>query len=733
MEFKEAEERFYELKGRLDSGAISQEEFKAQLEGLKVQDSQGRYWMIGVQSGKWYFYDGSRWVRGEPPREAEGAPPSEETPRAPVASLPEQPLKPPISIELRPRRRGISGALLAFIPLGLILACCLAIVVVGAAEYLISSHPISYALSDLLGRQVGFVATPTPTPTLPLEESPTPTITATPSAEELIALGDQLIFQGQLEGAIVHYQMATAVDPQNALAHLKLGETYLALGRCEEAIPEFQQALVIDPDLDAAQEGLRECAGPPPLSVTFASYARADLGFTILYPETWVLDEQENQTIFAESEEALEHLAGSVFIFASLSLETEITNTQALEERIATLPPGTQVGEIEPAHISGQEWASVHGEISGEAVPLPSRVYIAATVWHSRLYAFWALAPTDTWKDVAWPIFQAMLRTIKIQEVVAEASPTPTPPTLVPTPTTPLTPTAAPTATATPTTTPTPQPVLSGRLAFTLYEGSSYETYVANIDGSGLQKIWSRMHQPDFDPSGGWLAANGELANYLDLQIIEIKPDNTYGQHRKVSTHPEDSWPSWSPDGFRLVFIFNTGNRPVRILSDLNPPPKEGEPIKGPDETNVRGAGYTVWVGNRIAFSGCDFWASGVACGIYTIGVEGGEAIRISDGPQDRATDAFENLVLYMSLADGDWEIYKVASTGGSPLKLTDNSAQDGLATWSPDGQHIAFLTNRTGSWEIWVMNADGSDSRALFTLPGDVGEWTEERISWGP
>jgi len=724
MDFKEAEERFYELKGRLDAGAISQEEFKAQLEGLKVQDSQGRYWMIGVQSGKWYFYDGTRWVRAEPPGEAAEAPPSEGTPRGPVASMPEQPLKPPISLELRPRRRGISGRLVALIPLGLILACCLSLVAVGAADYLISRHPISSALSDLLGRQIGFRATPTPTPYL--EESPTPAMTATPSAEDLIALGDQLAFEGQLEEAIAQYQMATAVDPQNALAHLKLGEAYLALGRCEEAIPEFQQALVIDPHLAAAEEGLTECAGPPPPTVTFASYVRGDLGLSILYPDTWVLDEQEYQTIFAESEEALEHLAGSVFYFASLPLETEMSNTQALEERIATLPPGAQVGEVEPAYISGQEWASVHGEMSAEALP-PSRVYMAATVWHSRLYALWALAPTDTWQDVAWPIFQAMLRTIKIQEVVAEAPPTP-----MPTP--PLAPTATPTATPTPTVTPTPQPSLSGRLAFTLYEGGAYETYVANIDGSGLQKIWSRMHQPDFDPSGAQLTLNGELPDYLTLQRIEINPGNTAGQHWKVSTNYEDSWPSWSPDGSRIVYVFYKEALPdwwrLRIISDLSKA-AQGEGINGPGGMKLRGR-YTVWVGDRIAFTGCDYWGAGTACGIYTIGAGGGDATRISDDSQDRATDGFENQLLYMSPADGDWEIYKVASTGGSPVKLTENSAQDGLATWSPDGQHIAFLTNRTDSWEIWVMNADGSSKRGLFTLPGDPGEWTEERISWG-
>jgi Tol biopolymer transport system component len=35
---------------------------------------------------------------------------------------------------------------------------------------------------------------------------------------------------------------------------------------------------------------------------------------------------------------------------------------------------------------------------------------------------------------------------------------------------------------------------------------------------------------------------------------------------------------------------------------------------------------------------------------------------------------------------------------------------------WSPDGTQIAFLTDRTGQWEIWIMNADGSNQRPMFS-----------------
>jgi Tol biopolymer transport system component len=44
--------------------------------------------------------------------------------------------------------------------------------------------------------------------------------------------------------------------------------------------------------------------------------------------------------------------------------------------------------------------------------------------------------------------------------------------------------------------------------------------------------------------------------------------------------------------------------------------------------------------------------------------------------------------------------------------------------TWSPDGSQIAFLTDRTGRWEIWVMNAEcvslpegcGSNQHPMFS-----------------
>ncbi len=67
MTLAQMQARFFEIKGKLAVGQIQEEEFKRELEKLRFQDSQGRWWMIGAQSGRWYYYDGARWLLGDPP------------------------------------------------------------------------------------------------------------------------------------------------------------------------------------------------------------------------------------------------------------------------------------------------------------------------------------------------------------------------------------------------------------------------------------------------------------------------------------------------------------------------------------------------------------------------------------------------------------------------------------------------------------------------------------------
>lgn len=72
--FAQAQDQYFMLKGQVDLGRLTPEQFEARLKELMVQDAQGRYWLPGADSGEWYVNQGGRWVRGTPPIDAGGAP-----------------------------------------------------------------------------------------------------------------------------------------------------------------------------------------------------------------------------------------------------------------------------------------------------------------------------------------------------------------------------------------------------------------------------------------------------------------------------------------------------------------------------------------------------------------------------------------------------------------------------------------------------------------------------------
>ena len=83
--------------------------------------------------------------------------------------------------------------------------------------------------------------------------------------------------------------------------------------------------------------------------------------------------------------------------------------------------------------------------------------------------------------------------------------------------------------------------------------------------------------------------------------------------------------------------------------------------------------------------------------------------------------------IAFMSNRAGNWDVYVTTTEPPAgqdppePTRLTRNSASDGLPTWSPDGAWIAFVSNRGGAWAIWAVRPDGSQLRKLFDMGGPL------------
>ena len=84
--------------------------------------------------------------------------------------------------------------------------------------------------------------------------------------------------------------------------------------------------------------------------------------------------------------------------------------------------------------------------------------------------------------------------------------------------------------------------------------------------------------------------------------------------------------------------------------------------------------------------------------------------------------------IAFESDRSGNYEVYVMNADGTDVVKLTDHPALDFEPAWSPDGSKIAFVSRRTGSDEIYVMNADGSGLTKLTSTTG-----TDRAPAWSP
>jgi len=258
--------------------------------------------------------------------------------------------------------------------------------------------------------------------------------------------------------------------------------------------------------------------------------------------------------------------------------------------------------------------------------------------------------------------------------------------------------------------------IAESQIYFVSTRSGNKEIWQMDYDGANqkqITKLGTIALSPRISPDGSRLAFSG-LTKEPSWQIMMYSMD--LGRTVAFPRQGGDNFsPAWASDGTKIAFssTMHSGLSEIVIADANGAGTRRLSTGKGDVSPvfNPKTNGQIAWVSGRTGLPQ-----------IYVMDADGSNVQRMTD--QGYAVSpawspnglllAFAWVRNYGPGVLGGSDIYLMDIASRQIIQLTHDGGRNDFPSWSPDGRHIVFQSNRTGNEQIWSVLADGTHLQQL-------------------
>ena len=257
-------------------------------------------------------------------------------------------------------------------------------------------------------------------------------------------------------------------------------------------------------------------------------------------------------------------------------------------------------------------------------------------------------------------------------------------------------------------------------------DGEASGIYQVSLDGTSERQLTlASLHGSpvkrgrfDISPQGNSVVYPSQPRGQQQIALFLL--DLATLQSRQLTFPPPesegDSDPTYSHDGKNIVFARGAPDlRQVYVV-----------PATGGDVRLLTGHGISDMEGLAWTVDDREILMGGLQLRRISASADGDRPSAVPYVPGPVIYPFLRGDQLVYSQAWNNANIWKLELSGssraeGGPSKLIASTRQQAAASFSPDGSQIAFQSDRSGTWEIWKSNRDGSNAGQLTHFGGPL------------